>query len=102
MTSVVALNSDQIGKIGIGTIIALVVIGALLSLVIKAVVGRIVILVVVVALGVLVWQQRATIQDHVDKCKLDMTFMGVHVKAPKDVVAKCQDAQQVRSLKIPS
>jgi uncharacterized metal-binding protein len=85
-----ALNSDQIGKIGIGIIIALVVLGALLSLVITAIVGRLVILVVVVALGVVVWQQRTDIKNKVDDCKLNATFFGVHVSAPKDVLAACQ------------
>jgi hypothetical protein len=80
-----ALNSDQIG-----IIIALLVVGALLSMVITALVGRLVILVVVVALGVVVWQQRTEIKNKVDDCKLNGTFFGVHVSAPKDVVAACQ------------
>jgi hypothetical protein len=84
-----ALDSDQIGKIGVGLIIALVVIGALLSLIITAVFGRIIILVAVVALGVVVWQQRSSLQDKIDKCQLNATFFGVHVSAPDDVVAAC-------------
>jgi len=90
MTSVTALDSSQITKIGIGLIIALVVVGVLLSLIITAIVGRVIILVVVVALGVLVWQQRTVIEDHVKKCQLDMTFLGFHVNAPKDVVQACK------------
>jgi len=46
-------------------------------------------LVVVVALGVLVWQQRTVIEDHVKKCQLNMTFLGIHVNAPKDVREHC-------------
>jgi hypothetical protein len=87
--SAVALDSSQIGKLGVGLIVALVVIGLLLSLVVTALVGRIIILVVVVGLGVLVWQQRVTIQDHVKKCDLDMSFLGVHINAPKDVKDRC-------------
>jgi uncharacterized metal-binding protein len=90
MTSVEALNSSQITKIGVGTIIALVVIGFLLSLLITALIGRIIIAVVVVALAALVWQQRSSIEDHVKKCHLDMTFLGIHVNAPKDVTAHCR------------
>jgi uncharacterized metal-binding protein len=90
MSSVEALDSSQITKIGIGTIIALVVIGFVLSLIITALIGRIIIAVVVVALGVLVWQQRTSIQDHVKKCHLDMTFLGIHVNAPKDVTQHCR------------
>jgi len=89
MTSVTALDSSQITKIGVGVIIGLVLVGALLSLIITAIVGRVIILVVVVALGALVWQQRTVIEDHVKKCQLNMTFLGIHVNAPKDVREHC-------------
>jgi uncharacterized metal-binding protein len=89
-----ALDSNQIGKIGIGIIIGLAVLGFLLSLVVTAVVGRIVILVVVVALGVLVWQQRTSLRNRIDECKLNATFIGVHVSAPSNVVQACQKRQQ--------
>jgi len=94
MTSVAAFDSSQITKIGVGVIIGLVVVGFLLSLIITAIVGRIILLVVVVALGGLVWQQRTSIEDHVKKCQLDMSFMGVHVSAPKDVRAQCAKISQ--------
>jgi protein-S-isoprenylcysteine O-methyltransferase Ste14 len=87
-----ALDSNQIGKLGVGVIVGLIVLGVLLSLVITAIVGRVVILVVVVGLGLLVWQQRTTIEDHVKKCQLNMTFLGVHVTAPKDVQQRCAQA----------
>ena len=89
MTSVAALDSSQITKIGIGVIIGLVLVGFVHSLIITAILGRVIIAVVVVALGVLVWQQRTVIEDHVKKCQLDMTFLGVHVNAPKDVTQAC-------------
>ena len=89
MSSGAALDSGQITKIGVGVIVGLVVVGIVLSLIITAIVGRIVILVVVVALGILVWQQRTVIEDHVKKCQLSMTFFGVHVNAPKDVRQHC-------------
>ena len=89
MTSVAALDSTQITKIGVGVIIALVVVGFLLSLIVTAIIGRVVIAVVVVALGILVWQQRTVIQDHVKKCQLDMTFVGIHVDVPDDVQKAC-------------
>lgn len=90
MHSLTALNSDQIGKIGIGAIVAVVVIGLLLSMIITAIVGRVLILVVVVVLGAFIWQQRASIEDHVKKCDLHMTFFGYHVDAPADVIAQCR------------
>ena len=96
-TNVEALQSGDITKIGVGIIIALVVIGALLSLVITAIIGRLIILVVVVALGVFVWAQRSSIQNkvddvkhgHVSSCQFDKTFFGVHVTAPQSLVAEC-------------
>ncbi len=90
MSSLVALDSGQITKIGVGAIVVLVALGVLLGLVITAIVGRIVIAVVVVALGVLIWQQRTSIEDHVKKCNLDMSFLGIHVDAPNDVSQHCQ------------
>ena len=93
MTSVTALDSTQITKIGVGVIIGLVVVGFVLSLIITAIVGRIIIAVVVVALGVLVWQQRTVIEDHVKKCQLDMSFLGIHVNAPNHVQQACQKRQ---------
>ncbi len=95
MTDVVALNSNQITTIGVGAIVALVVLGFLLSLVVTAIVGRIVILVAVVVLGAVVWQQRTQIEDKVQKCQLDLSFVGIHVQAPDDVVAKCRKAQSL-------
>jgi hypothetical protein len=89
MTSVAALDSGQITKIGVGAIIGLVVVGIVLSLIITAIVARIIVLVVVVALGVLVWQQRTVIEDHVKNCHLDMSFLGVHVDARKGVRQHC-------------
>jgi protein-S-isoprenylcysteine O-methyltransferase Ste14 len=90
MTNVGAIDSSDITKIGIGVIVALVVLGFLLSLVITALVGRLVVLVIVVALGLFVWQQRTSIENNVKKCHLDMTFVGVHINAPADVTAKCK------------
>jgi protein-S-isoprenylcysteine O-methyltransferase Ste14 len=84
-----ALDSNSITTIGVGVIIALVVLGILLSLLVTAVVGRLIILVVVVVLAVLVWQQRTSLRDKIDKCQLNATFFGVHVSAPHDVVQKC-------------
>ena len=85
MSSVEALQSTDITKIGIGVIIALVVIGALISLVVTAIVGRLIILVVVVVLGFFVWQQRSSIQNkvddfkngHVASCQFDKSFFGI-------------------------
>jgi len=63
----VALSSDNITKIGLIIIAALVLIGVLLSIVITALVARIVILVLVIGLAVLVWQQRTHLKDKFDQ-----------------------------------
>jgi protein-S-isoprenylcysteine O-methyltransferase Ste14 len=90
MSTVEALNSADITKVGIVIIIALVVIGALLSIVITAIVGRIVILVLVVGLAVAVWQQRTHIKDRFDNCDLQATFFGFHLDAPQSVIDQCK------------
>ena len=98
MSHVEALQSTDVTKIGIGLIIALGVIGVLISLVVTAIVGRLIILVVVVALGIFIWVQRSSIQSkvddfkhgHVASCQFDKTFFGIHVKAPASLVAECQ------------
>jgi len=84
-----ALDTDQAKTIGIVTIVALLLIGVVLGFVITAIVGRIVVVVVVVALGALVWTQRASIEDHVKKC--DAKFLGIHL-TPSDpsIKAQCQ------------
>ena len=92
MAAVEALSSSDVTKVGVIVIVALVVIGALLSIVITAIVGRIIVLVVVVALGLLVWQQRGHVQDKINshKCDLNATFFGIHLDAPDSVVKECQ------------
>ena len=85
-----ALQSGDITKIGIGVIVALVVIGFLLSMIITALVGRIIILVVVVGLGIWVWQQRTSLKDDIDNCHLSGSFFGIHVSAPASVVEHCK------------
>jgi hypothetical protein len=86
------LGRGDITKIGIGIIIALVVIGFLLSLLITAIIGRVIVVAVVIGLGIWVWQQRSSVQDAYTKnrCDLHATFFGVHLDAPKDVVQYCQ------------
>ena len=98
MQNVEALQSTDVTKIGIGVIVALVVLGVLASLIVTAIVGRLIILVVVVALGIFVWTQRTSIQNkvddfkhgHVASCQFDKTFFGIHVKAPASLVAECE------------
>jgi len=90
-TASLALDSGQIGKLAVGVIVGLVVLGVLVGLVLTAIISRLIILVIVVLLGLLVWQQRSTIEDHVKNCNLTMSFFGATVHAPADVVQRCRN-----------
>jgi Na+/proline symporter len=93
MAAVEALNSGDITKVGVAVIIALVVIGALLSIVITAIVGRLIILAIVIVAAVFVWQQRGHVQDQINahKCNLHATFFGIHLDAPASVQQACKN-----------
>ncbi|MGI8881715.1 MAG: hypothetical protein ACR2KJ_14665 [Jatrophihabitans sp.] len=85
-----ALDTSQAKTLGIGVIIALLVVGAIISALITAIVARIVVLVVVVALAVVVWTQRADIESAAKKC--DATFFGVHLTPSNaELKKKCQE-----------
>ena len=85
-----ALDAGNITKIGVGVIIALVVIGILLSLLITAIIGRIIIFVVVVLLAVFVWQQRSSIENKIDQHKCNLTFFGMHLDPPDSLHKICK------------
>jgi uncharacterized membrane protein (DUF4010 family) len=93
MSSVAALNANDITQVGVIVIVALVVVGALLSMVITAIVGRIIILALVIVAGVFVWQQRTHIKDEINtnKCNLQATFFGIHLDAPDSVKQACHN-----------
>jgi protein-S-isoprenylcysteine O-methyltransferase Ste14 len=94
VATVEALNSQDITKVGVIVIVALVLIGALLSIVITAIVGRIIILVLVIAAGAFVWQQRTHVRDQVDhNCAKSVSFFGVSVDVPDSVRQKCLQVQ---------
>jgi uncharacterized membrane protein YfcA len=80
-----ALNAADVTKLGVGIIIALIVIGFLIGAFVTALVMRILIAVVVVVLAVVVWQQRTSIEHKIDQKKCNLTFMGVHLDPPKSL-----------------
>jgi hypothetical protein len=84
-----ALDAGNITKIGVGVIIALIVIGILLSLLVTAIVGRIIILIVVVLLCVFVWQQRSSIENKISEHKCNLTFFGMHLDPPDSLTKYC-------------
>lgn len=84
-----ALATDQAKSLGVGVLIAVVVIGAVIAAVITKIIVRIVTVIVVVVLAVLVWTQRSSVENAARKC--DATFFGVHL-TPSDPTVKrrCQ------------
>jgi hypothetical protein len=87
-----ALDVNQAKTIGIGAIVAIVVLGLLASLIISAIVGRIIVLVLTVGLGLLVWNQRANIVDAAKTCDTSkLTFFGYHLKIDdQDLIKQCK------------
>lgn len=90
-----ALDSDSIGALSVGVIVALVVIGLVLTLVVSALIARLLIVVLVVALCVFVYHQRTTIENHVKDCNRNMSFVGLHVDLPRSVAQKCRAAHRL-------
>ena len=87
---VLALDTSQADNLGIGLIVAVLVIGLLLVVLIGKLLVRAIIVVLMVVLAVVAWQQRHQVADAAKKC--DATFFGVHV-TPHDPAVKrrCQD-----------
>jgi hypothetical protein len=89
VTHPAALDAGDITKIGVGVIIALVVIGVLLSMLITALIGRVIIAVVVIALAVLVWKQHDKIENNISAKNCSFTFFGIHLDPPDSLKKVC-------------
>ena len=87
-----AIDAGTLTKIGVGVILAVVVVGFLIGLLITAIIARVVIAVIVVAAAVLVWHQRSSLLNDLDKntCRLKGSFFGLSVQAPRDVRRYCR------------
>ncbi len=85
-----ALDATDVTTIGVGVIIALVVIGFLLSIVITKIVGRIITVVVVLVLAGIVWGQRQSVENKIDDKACNLTFFGVHLDPPDSFAARCR------------
>jgi len=84
-----ALDVDQAKTIGLGAVVAIIVLGLLASLIISAIVGRIIALALTIGLGLLVWNQRANIEDAAKKC--DAKFFGYHLTInDPNLMAQCK------------
>lgn len=90
MTDPIALDTDQAKVLGIGIIVAVLLIGFIISAVLTAIVGRIIVILVMVALAAVVYTQRAQIRESVNDC--DVSFFGVHLTpSDPDVRQACAD-----------
>jgi uncharacterized membrane protein len=88
-----ALDTSQVKTIGIGAIVAVVVIGLIISYLVTRIVAKIVTLVIVVVLAGVLYTQRAQVVDKLDKTakNCNVTFFGVHVQASNDKVKQACD-----------
>lgn len=76
-----AITSDQITGVGIGTIAVLVVVGVVIALLVAKLVVRVLVAVVIIALAVVVWTQRTAVVDAAEDAasRCEMSFFGVHI-----------------------
>jgi hypothetical protein len=88
--AVVALDTGQGKDLGIGIVIALLVVGVVISLIIGHIVARVIVLVVAIALALVVWSQRQHIESAAKNC--DASFLGIQL-TPSDPTLKKQCQQ---------
>ncbi len=89
MSASAALTTDQIGTLAVGVIIGLIAIGVIVSLVMTKAIGRVILAVVVIGLGILVWTQRTSLEDSVNKCDANVSYFGIHVNLSAATQARC-------------
>ncbi len=84
-TVVSALDTSQVKTLGLGAVVAVIVVGLVISYLVTKIVTRIIVIALVVVLGFAVYNQRSRVLDGLDKSakKCDVTFFGVHVQ-PSD------------------
>ncbi|MEP6598482.1 MAG: hypothetical protein ABJB98_03425 [Actinomycetota bacterium] len=84
-----ALDTNQAQTIGVLAIVGFVGIGLLLSLVITAIFGRVLLAIVVIGLGLLLWTQRQTIEQRVNKCDTNVSFLGIDLQLSASAEQRC-------------
>jgi uncharacterized membrane protein len=84
-----ALDAGNVTGIGIGVIVALILIGVLISVFITALVVRAIVAIAVVVLAFVVWHQRNVIEEHIAHHKCDFSFFGVHLGPPDHLKQLC-------------
>ena len=88
-----ALTTDQITGVGIGTIAVIAVIGLVIALVVSKIVVKVIVALLVVALAVLVWTQRTAVTDAAKDAaqRCDATFFGIHIDPANEQVREACD-----------
>ena len=83
-----ALTTDQITGVGIGTIAVVAVIGLIIALVVSKIVVKVIVALLVVALAVVVWTQRTAVTDAAKDAarRCDATFFGIHIDPANEQV----------------
>jgi hypothetical protein len=92
-TEVLALETDQVKSAGAVAIVAVVVVGLLLARLVTKLVTRVIVVVVALALSVLIYQQRARVEDQARKAvkQCEISFFGIHVRPSNaDVKQACK------------
>lgn len=88
-----ALTTDQITGVGIGTIAVVAVIGLIIVLIVSKIIAKVVVGLLVVALAVLVWTQRTAVvdaaQDAAKRC--NASFFGIHIDPTDEQVRQACD-----------
>lgn len=88
-----ALTTDQITGVGIGTIAVIAAIGLVIALIVSKILVKVIVALLVVALAVVVWTQRTAVtdaaQDAAQRC--DATFFGIHIDPANPQVREACD-----------
>ena len=84
-----ALDAGDVTKLGVGIIIALIVLGVIISMLITKLVVRVVVAVAVVALAFYVWNQRTSVENKINHHRCNFTFLGVHLDPPSRLNRVC-------------
>ena len=93
-TVVNALDTDQVKNVSLIAIVAVVIIGFIISWFVTKIVAHIVVLVVVVVLGFVLYSQRQKVVDEANKLtkRCDASFFGIHVQPSDPTIKKACDA----------
>jgi type II secretory pathway pseudopilin PulG len=84
-----ALDTNQAQTISVLAIVAIVVVGLLLSIVLTKIIARILLAAAVIALGLFLWTQRQTIEQRINRCDSNVTFLGIDLTLSSSAEQRC-------------